>query len=331
MKKQVNLAISIIIGIIIFGYVLSRVGIENIAKVLKSINLFYLLLYFVFTSCEPFAAALRWRMIIKAYNKKTSFFMLVRQTIACFAISYLTPCAKIGGEPLKAFMFKKEAKVDMRTSATTVIIDKFIEFAGSILFGIIGLGLIVYTPRFSMPTKIILGFLVALSIAILFWFYYGIISKKGAFSYLFNLFRLNKRKKLKKFGESLISVENKIERFFVHHKKEFWLACLFYFPYGIALIFATKFLLLGFGFNASLKMIILVLIVLGIANFIPVPAALGVLEAGQSSLFSITQKNASLGFAFSLIERLRNILFVALGLGIISHFSGKQLVKKRKV
>ena len=73
--------------------------------------------------------------------------------------------------------------------------------------------------------------------------------------------------------------------------------------------------------------IILTIVVMGLVNFIPVPAALGFLEAGQAGLYSLLKSSASVGLAFSLIIRLRNILVTIIGFGIISHFSGKQIIK----
>jgi len=325
----VNLAISVIIGVLIFIFVLKSVGGKNIMDVLKSIIPLYLLLYFILGVCGFFLATLRWKVLVNVYDKDVGFFKLLKQVFACFSISYLTPIARIGGEPLKAFMLSKETKIDTKTAATTIIIDKAIEFTGSIMIGIIGLYLIFYIPEFPILPRIALSFLIALSILVLVGFYRSVIKKKRSFSYLFNLFKLYKIKKLRKFNKSLVYVEDKLNNFFIQHKKEFLFSCFFYLLFGIFLILETKFLLLGLGFNASLKMIILVMTVIGIANCIPVPAALGFLEAGQSSLFLFTQKNAGMGFSFSLIQRTRSMFFVALGLVIISHFGGNQIIKKK--
>jgi uncharacterized membrane protein YbhN (UPF0104 family) len=88
-----------------------------------------------------------------------------------------------------------------------------------------------------------------------------------------------------------------------------------------------KFLFLSFGVNVSIVEIILTIVMMGIVNFIPVPAALGFLEAGQAGLYTLLKSSASIGLAFSLVIRLRNILVTVIGFSIISHFSGKQIIE----
>ena len=91
-----------------------------------------------------------------------------------------------------------------------------------------------------------------------------------------------------------------------------------------------KFLLLGLGINASLVVIILALTVLGLVYFIPIPAGLGFLEAGQTGLFYALKGEGSIGFVLSLITRIRNLIFVAIGFSLIAYFSGGVVEKKLK-
>lgn len=328
MKKSSSI-ISLIIGLGIFGLFLYRVGPEAITRIIQNIDFFYLILYFILTTAIFFVLTLRWNIILKAYDKRIPFKRLLKQTIASYAVAYVTPSVRLGGEPLRVYMLKKEAGIDYRTGSASIIIDKFVEFLGTILFGIIGL-IILLTLPISLTLKIILATLILGAGIFIFGFYYFSIKGKGTFTRPFNLLRLYKFKRLKKFHYTLKDIEEKIEDFFNNHKKDFILSMFAYFLHGIIMILEMKVLFLVFGYNANIAEIVLSLTILGLVNFIPVPAGLGFLEAGQSSLFQLLKGQGSIGFALSLIIRLRNIIFVAIGFALISHFSTEQVKQRIK-
>lgn len=331
MKKR-NLIISVLIGLAIFLFFLDRVGLGNVIDIFKNVNLFYLFIYFIISTSTFIPPVLRWKIILKGYGKKLPFLMLFKQTIAAYPISYITPSVRIGGEPLRAYMLKKEANIDLRTGSSSIIIDKFVELAGSVIFGTFGLVLLFFTPT-PFLFKIILGSVILYTFYGLFVLYYRIVTGRGSFSSLFLYFKFYKISKIKNFVHVLEDVEKKLKKFFLKNKKEFLMSFFYYFIYGILIIFEFKFLLLGLGVDASLVTVVLSLTVLGFVNFIPVPAALGFLEAGQSSLFYALTGKGSIGFALSLIIRLRNLFFTAVGFSLISYFTGGEIekaVRRRK-
>jgi uncharacterized membrane protein YbhN (UPF0104 family) len=56
----------------------------------------------------------------------------------------------------------------------------------------------------------------------------------------------------------------------------------------------------------------------GLAYIIPVPAAIGVLEVGQLSAFSLLNLSSSLGIAASIVIRAKDSIITLIGLIIIS-------------
>lgn len=324
-RSRLNFIISVLVGLIIFSIFLYKAGWQALLLIWQNINFFYLLLYFLLTTFVFFLMTWRWQVIVNAYDE-VSFWKLLKQTIAGYAVAYTTPSVRLGGEPLRAYMLKKEAGVDLRTGSSSVIMDKFVELTGTVIFGLVGLGLLLALPQSPMYFKLILTGLIAFTFLVLFLFYYRTVSGKGSFSSLFDFFNFGNR--FDKFVKAVEDVEKKMEVFFKRYKKKFFLSFLFYLLYGLTLIVELKVLLLSFGVDVGLVAIILSLTVLGLVNFIPVPAALGFLEAGQSSLFSILEGKGEIGFALSLMLRLRALIFVALGFGLVSYFSGKQVKKK---
>src|SRR6056297_341232 len=103
MKKRFSSMISLVVGLGIFGIFLYKVGPEAITRIIENIDFFYLALYFILTTSIFFVLTLRWKIILEAYDKKISFFKLLRQTIASYAVAYVTPSVRLGGEPLRVY------------------------------------------------------------------------------------------------------------------------------------------------------------------------------------------------------------------------------------
>src|SRR3989344_9346185 len=152
--KKTGLIVSIVVGAAIFLFFLRGVGLSSNAGIFKNLNLFYLLIYFIVSVSVFIPNVLRCQVIIKGYGKKVPFWMLLRQTIAGNSISYITPAARIGGEPLRVYMLKKEANIDLRTGSSCIILDKFVELTGAVIFGAIGLVLLFFTPGIAFAFKI---------------------------------------------------------------------------------------------------------------------------------------------------------------------------------
>lgn len=328
MKKRFKILISLAIGIIIFILFLLKTGIGPLAHILRNVNLFYFALFFIISFIGFFPITLRWKTILKAHGKRVKFSVLLKQVIAGFAVSYITPSAMVGGDPLRVYMLKKEAKVDYKTGTSSVILDRFVDLAASLIFIIIEISILFYLIPIHPLIRIIITSIIAFILLILFIFYYRTVKGKTSFSYFFEKFCSPENIKLKKFIGSLKDVENKMHKFFSMHKKEFFISCFWDVIYSLTFILEMKILLLSLGVNAGLFLILLASAGWGFANFFPVPAGLGILEGSEESLIRFIVSRRGLGFATGLLIRIRDFFFTAIGFVIIACFSAKQVNKK---
>jgi uncharacterized membrane protein YbhN (UPF0104 family) len=119
--------------------------------------------------------------------------------------------------------------------------------------------------------------------------------------------------------EKAVKVERHIFLFFRFRKKDSLRAI------GLnSFVWAFRFLeyklaLLVFGYDASLALVFGAMLIWGIAGLVPIPAALGVLEAGQMSLFAAFGAKPDIGLALAIALRARDILFTLSGIYLISH------------
>jgi uncharacterized membrane protein YbhN (UPF0104 family) len=207
-------------------------------------------------------------------------------------------------------------------------LDKYLEYVGSITFGIIGLILLYFTPEIPGIIKAWLIGLIFISVVLLSYFYYRLNSNRGLF---FNLLKpILTKHRFSKMSSNLKDVDSKLSDFLINHKKEFFISYLFYIMSALLFLVEFKFLLLIFGVSSTLLDVILIVTVIGISNLIPTPMSLGTLEAGQSGLFYILMNDPGIGLLLSLVHRARGMAISMVGFIIIFFFSGKGLLKRVK-
>jgi len=252
---------------------------------------------------------------------------------AGYAISYLTPFAKLGGEPVQTYFLSKE-KIDMAHAASTTVIDKMLEITANVVFSLIGL--IILALSFTLPkgsmTAIVWG--LAFFVALITIFYYRMLLGLGFFSSIINFFRLNKFKAIRANKWRIRDGEKRITDFYRSHKTAFIACSVISFILWVLSFFEFMLLMWVFGYSFSLAVLFFVVVFMGIATLFPFPAALGSQEVGQVTLFSIIGAGGNVGIAISLITRVRDILWTLVGLGFMYYKGVKRhfisVLKKRK-
>ena len=161
-----------------------------------------------------------------------------------------------------------------------------------------------------------LGFFVMASA--MYAFYHLTLTEKGFFTTCFRLLRLHKWKLTKKYEKDIKGMESHLIYFFKYNKKGFRNAFLTFLLVWILMFFEFKLALLLLGYNASFVAIFIFFSLVGIAYIIPVPAALGALEFGQSSASVMLGISKSVGLALSIIIRSRDMIWVFLGLSYLA-------------
>jgi len=320
----------LVLGVGLFAYFLFEFGKEAVSLIYQNINFKYLGIFVALNLFTFFPLVWRLQVILKAHDAHIPFWPLMKQTIAGYAVSYITPSVRMGGEPLRVYMMKKESGIDVETGSSCIVLDKFVEVLGSAIYGVVGFGLIVFIPGVPVQLKLILGLAVLAVSIILIFFYYRTIKSKGSLSSMVNFFKLGRTKKGKRFLDSVLVVEKRMAEFFEKDKKAFFISFLFYCMSGVLFILEFKFLLLSLGVESGIVELIILITLLGLANIAPSPGGIGFLEATQSGLFYAIRNDGSIGFAISLIIRCMGLFMVAVGFLLISQFSGKEIWKKMR-
>ncbi len=329
--KKVAILISLLLGLFLFGATMQQAGIDSVIKTVLFFPLPAVLAVFLINFfAVGVVGALRWKIIIESQNsRKISFIKVLRAKIAGFAVSYITPSALIGGEPVRAYMIKEEAGCDWEKSFASVLIDQVIYFFVLFLFMIIGFLFLV--NHFSLPVSIFYGFgiIILLIFFILYLFYSRLINRNsdgyGFFMFIIKTIRLDRIKFVKKKEENIERIEKIMAEFFKKEKRSFVKAFALAVVESLIYLITIWVIILYLGKIVDFTYPAAIFFILNLANFVPIPGSLGSHEASLTFIFNLLEIGKSNGFTFSLIFRFINIMLVFIGFFSLIYFELKTI------
>ncbi|MBD3270248.1 flippase-like domain-containing protein [Candidatus Peregrinibacteria bacterium] len=313
-KKTFWFFLFLFIGLSLFIREIFNTGFENIFQALKDFSLLKFLIFVAISFVNFSLFSWRWQLVVKQIHKgkkikPTAFFM---DRMAGYAVSYVTPMAQLGGEPLRLMLIQEEG-VSRKTAISSTIIEKALELSTLILFISAGILITLIEPWLPLETKIPLAIVGAVMLFAVIWFYVTSYTQIGFLSSIFNLFKLNKFKRLRKYCHKMNKFEKEMNAFYQNHTGTMNLLILISLI-TVVFILIEHFLVAYFlGVKLTFLETFLISTIPYIAYMLPVPAGLGALESGAALIFLILGVEIN-AFAFIFIIRLRDFIFVSMGL-----------------
>lgn len=307
------LVISLIVGIVLLYFTLVHTNFSELWIVISRLNPLWLLLYVVVSFFIYLTLALRWKIIAKTFGYDIKLFRIMLYRLAGHSISYLTPSAKMGGEPVRAALLAKhDNKKDFQKALATVGIDKIFELAFIGIYFFIGALIVgLATPNISKGMSITLIGLGSLFLLSTILFYIQTLKGRPFFTVVLNGLGMSKLKEL------ALRFEATLTGFYKNHRKAFWITALLNTISWLLMFLEYKTALLAFGFNANIGLLFLTFSMVGVAYILPIPLAIGSLEAGQVSLSKLSELTTSTALGLALLVRIRDLLISFIGLIVI--------------
>ena len=319
LKLVLQISIPIIIGLFLFWLVFKNINLQDFVDIVKGANIWYIIIYFIISALLILCSVYRWRLILLSQKHKIKFIYLVKSYLAGYGVSYITPSAKLGGEPVRAALLKRYG-LKTHVSLSTIIIDKSLELSGSALFFVVGAIILILNYALPDNLKFLIVVISLIFLGLIGFAVYQVINEKGFIMSIYKFFRLHRLKKFEKVTRKLIDIEKLIIKFYKKDKKHFFSA-LFVMAIAWGLMFAEfKLAMLIFGFDANMLQIFLTFSVVGASYLIPVPFAIGTLEGGQVALFNTIGLDSAIGFGVGLLTRVRVSITAAIGLIIATYY-----------
>ena len=262
----------------------------------------------------PFSAAavldtLGWRILLA---RRVPFTVLLRARLAGEAVNLTTPTASVGGEPLKAYLLRPY--LPLADGFASVVVDKTTGVAGQAVLLLLGLCLAASRLPLGSPVMLAMAGLFAVQILAVSGFI--LVQTLGVFGGGGRLLGRMGVGPGQRYQEGLNVVDHRLRRFYREHRGrvlgstllhsgawaigsvEIYLVLAFL---GVGPSLVTAFVIEAFG--SAVKF----------ASFM-IPASLGALEGGYIAVFGALGLGGALGLSYTLIRRIREAIWAALGL-----------------
>ena len=329
MRKVILFLVSLVIGLAIFGFVTSSVGIDEVVKAFSSFPPQGILIILFLSFLIALVGIWRLKFILKTQGYSLSFWKVAEIWFGGFTISYFTPIAIFGGEVFMIYALKKAFSVPWEKSSAAVFIHRVLDATIFFPFLIIGLFAFPLLAGTFPKTKVIIAGSIVASIIIflLVVFYIKTFRKESTLEWFLKPFGLNRKKiQNQRGGELVLGAEKEIVSFFGLRKGQMWKGlAISLIKYFLVLIRCIT-LIFFFGGGWHLLRALAAYGFFNLAVLVPVPAMLGSLEVAESIVFSGIGMGANVGIAFSFVLRSMDILFAIIGFLILIKF-GMKLIK----
>lgn len=317
LKENFLIATSIIIGVLAFVYIYLNIPLREAITTLVEMNVFYFLAFILITFLIQFTLSYRWLLILRSQGiTNLSLMKVTLYRLTGFAVSFLTPTARIGGEAVRATVLSQKEDIEFKKSLSGVVVDKTLEFTTSMMVFIVGLIYLLALGALTEEFRIYaIPAILALSILVI-WYNWRVLRGYECFYPLFNCMPIY-TKWYRKFLEKVQDFEDHVLKFYYEERKVFFYClAVSFFSWGL-IFFEYYFAALTIGINLSFWQIFLVFIVINVSFLIPIPMALGVLEAGQIAVFRWLNLSSAAAISFTIIIRIKDILLSLIGLAAL--------------
>lgn len=306
MKDTVKTMLFFIFGLVLFLSVLYVVGFDSIADQLTAMNIYYYSIAVICIIVSIVLWSVRWNIFLKANGHDVPNFSLLKILLVGLAINNITPVAKLGGEPLRAYLLKKKYDIDMRQGFASVLAELTIFFIVSML--LITLSLIIMPFIITPPLWL---WIVTLAFGtIVFFGFLGIIGVYSDRNFIIRLIKWSgsKFKILEPYQEKMLEKYRQFQNNFrknLNNKRTLFKAFTVTIMAKMFNILKYYFIFVALGFHLSFLEIIVIIGLGSILLTLPTtPGSLGVIEGGLIPVFLILGVNASTAATGIFLERL---------------------------
>ena len=310
-------------GLSLFLWLIKSAGLYSLVNSFQAVGWPFLFLFIPYLLVYVFDA-IGWKVTFHHRPRQLSFFRLFLLRTAGESLNNTLPSAYLGGEPVKALLLKR-FEIDMAEAACSVIAAKTTMTIAQILFILCGFGAFYVAAERSITIPGLLP-------AVLIFFTIGVcgvgmLVRWQRTGFTRPLMRLAEKigflaRKLKRHQETLLELDAKLSRFHGQAGGKFWVSIAWFLGGWSVGIFEVYLFGLLFGIPLSLldAVAIEALSTMVKAMAFVIPGSIGVQEGGIVLLFIAVGQTTTAGVTFSLVRRVRELVWIGLGFGLLGWY-----------
>jgi uncharacterized protein (TIRG00374 family) len=334
MSRRIQL-LFFVAGLVFFTYLVIHTGAHEILAnlrtagwVLVPIALVWAVVYVINTWT--------WRLLMVDEATRIPFGHAFVITVSGFSINYITPMVSLGGEPFK--IAASSVWLGKRGATSAAVLFRMFHTFGQFLFWLTGVPVaFLLLPRSGLTTELLA--LVSLGLAAFTAFLFSLLRRGMLERALDLVHRLPLLRGLARLVEphraELIAIDEQIIAFSHHHPGHFVTALLLEFTGRLVAMF--EFLLIGRSVGLPIRYPTAFLIgsfsQLALNLLFFVPFEMGSKEGGIYVIFKLLGLPTSLAVYTSIVSRMRELTWIAIGLLLIwlSGGRGRRAVRGQEV
>ena len=282
--------------------------------------------------------ALAWKAIIEGNiqgKMPVSFWRLYRLTITGYALNYATPVGGLGGEPYRIMELSKD--IDKQHATSSVILYAMMHFFAHFWFWFISIFIYLALVMIGdLPINMTIGTTLGIIVVFCLFFFYLFSKgyKNGLVKYVLGV--VANIPGLKKWtlrfwarhSEAIGNIDKQIAALYGQDTRAFYRSLVLEYFSRVIQSSEVMFMLLLFGIDCGggwdgltltfLHSILIVAFTTLFANLIGfLPMQLGVQEGGFVLSIAALGLSAALGIFVSIICRVREIIWIAIGMALM--------------
>ncbi|MCZ6513053.1 MAG: flippase-like domain-containing protein [Nitrospinae bacterium] len=305
----------LIVGVLLFIWAVRSVEVTEVSGLLSHIGAGFFLVVTAYGLVAGFDA-LSWKYAFKPEEAgKIHLFPLLRIRTIGEAFNAITPLGTLGGEPVKAHLLKEQYGLTYKQSAASQVVARTTLMVSLVLFMIPGIVFLFMGNDGSEAFKVSsLTGLITFSILIFLFLLFQVTGTLSRIAHGFN--RLFPAKTPRASLEHLVALCGMMSGYYREHRGLFLKSVVYGFlgwAAGIVELYVTLYYL---GTPLALRELWIIeslLQLVRMGSFF-IPLSLGAQEGGLIVIFVAMGMAGPLGLAVSLVRRIRELIWIGLGL-----------------
>ncbi len=334
MWKKVFTAASLLVGIVLFAFVIGKFG--GLRKTIDSVRQFGwpgLAAYLATAAMTCAAPAVAWTLLMKGEGMKVSLWTALKANFMGYPINFIAPTMFLGAEPLKMLYVSKISGEPNRRVLATIIVAKFQEVGALLFTMIVAAAISVWRIELTRRQEALLIASMGL-LALVFGFalYAFAGNLKPTVRVINFLARVKRwRRRLARLRTRAEEMEVIIHRFFSHHWRTFLAA------QAVTLLSAISILMRPWVFFyflpdrqlLGMEQLCGIFLATNVINSLPhTPGALGTFELGMVGSFALVGLPTDQAAPYSVVNRASDLFFIVLGLWLIFHYGLSSMARR---
>ena len=325
--------ILLLVGLLTFAGLIWHIGPANILSAIAVLGPSALPVILLPSLLMYLLEAYGWRLTLRAHAARLSFARLLAIRTAGEVVNMTTPTAYVGGEPLKALLLKPYG-VPMIEALASVITAKTTMTIAQVLFILLGIGLAFGIVGASDPgdsNAPLLAALVGVGLLLFGIALFVMVQRIGLFLGLLNVLRWCRIRipYLEAREEKLRELDRTILDFYTQDRRAFLLSIAFFFFGWMAEaleVYAILYFISGPPVSPPAAVAIGALSVFIKGGTFFIPGSLGAQEGGNLLVLVAFGYTELTGITFALLRRVRELVWIAIGLACLAALGGRQAV-----